>query len=477
MEHSAISRFQLNGVLAYCAFALVCCLAAFKTDQLYLAAAPLLVAVMAWGILNYKSLYFFLLIMIPCSIEYFFSSSLATDLPTEPLMVGLMLITFAVLALQGDKLPRAYFLHPLILTLGLHYFWILITAINSENILHSAKIFLAKTWYITTFTILTSILIKTRKDLQRLFWCIFIPLLVLTVITVLRHGLLYQFGFTEVNKCVTPYFRNHVAYAAILSVFFPMVLLARSWYARGSWTRFWLNVSLVFLVAAIYLSFTRTAMLALLAMIPFYFMVKWRLTRVALAVLAVALTVVVVHTVHDNHYMKYAPDFQATVYHDDFNSHLSSTFEGKDVSSMERVYRWVAAMRMSRERPWMGVGPGNFFDYYKSYTVLNFETYISENEERSTVHNYFLLMLTEQGAIGLAIFLLLAAVIFIYGEKLYLQVQGEANKRTVMALLLVLLSVFVNLLLSDMMETDKVGPFFFIALGLLANFGRNAMEA
>jgi hypothetical protein len=35
--------------------------------------------------------------------------------------------------------------------------------------------------------------------------------------------------------------------------------------------------------------------------------------------------------------------------------------------------------------------------------------------------------------------------------------------------LLMLAMVYVNLLLSDMLETDKVGPFFFIGLALLAS--------
>jgi hypothetical protein len=33
-----------------------------------------------------------------------------------------------------------------------------------------------------------------------------------------------------------------------------------------------------------------------------------------------------------------------------------------------------------------------------------------------------------------------------------------------------MLSVYVNLLLSDMLETDKVGPFFFMTLALLVLF-------
>ncbi|MFN8276577.1 MAG: O-antigen ligase family protein [Chitinophagales bacterium] len=475
--NAAISNWQRWVFGAFGALTAASCALAFYVEKPALAGAPLLLLVMAWGILNYKSLYYFLLIMVPCSIEYYFSDSLATDLPTEPLMIGMMLIGLVMLVYRATEWPKGFFLHPLMIALGFHLFWIVVTAINSENVLHSVKILLAKTWYIMAFTVMTALVVQSAQDIRRMFWCIFIPLIVLTLITVMRHGLIYQFGFAEVNKCVTPYFRNHVNYAAILSVFFPFVLLARSWYEKGTWMHFWLSCAIVFLIAAIYLSYTRTAMLAVLAMIPFYFVVRWKLMRYAMLGALVLLSVVIIRTVHNNHYMKYAPDFEATVYHDDFGSHVGSTFEGKDVSSMERVYRWVAAMRMARERPWMGVGPGNFFDYYKSYTVTNFETYISDNEERSTVHNYFLLMLSEQGFPGLLIFLGLMVALFLYGERIYARAASDADRRTVMMLLLMLLSVYVNLLLSDMLESDKVGPFFFMAMALLVLADKKIISA
>ena len=84
-------------------------------------------------------------------------------------------------------------------------------------------------------------------------------------------------------------------------------------------------------------------------------------------------------------------------------------------------------------------------------------------------HNYPLLLLAEQGTIGLAIFLFLTAVIFIYGENIYHRVKNEDDKKIALTLLLVLAMVYVNLLLSDLLESDKVGPFYFICIALLTN--------
>jgi O-antigen ligase len=205
-------------------------------------------------------------------------------------------------------------------------------------------------------------------------------------------------------------------------------------------------------------------------------LVRLRLTKAMVVALLIFGSMGLSWLFNNNHYLRYTPTYKETIYHDDFSSHVSSTLEGKDASSMERVYRWVAAVRMSRERPYMGVGSGNFNNYYKDYTVLDFETYLSDNEENSTVHNYYLLMLAEQGWIGLGIFLLLTFAIFLYGEKIYFKMDNRDDKRAIMTLLLVMFSIIINLLLSDMLESDKVGPFFFVVIALLALFDIGALS-
>lgn len=451
-------------------------LAAFQTNTTFLLAVPLLLLVIFFTVVDYKAMYFVLMAMLPCSIEYYFPNGLATDLPTEPLMVGLTLVTITLLVYRKDLLPKGFISNPLIVILGLHLFWIFICALNSELPVFSFKVFAAKIWYFAPFTLLTAIVLRTRQDMQRWFWLIFAPLTILIIVSLLRHGIIYQFSFSDVNRCVTPYFRNHVNYAAMISIFFPFLLWAASWYGRGTATRRLIVFCIVLYVAAIYLSFTRTAMLALLGMIPFYFMVRWRLTRIAVTGFAFVAGLGIAWLFYDNHYMRFAPNYEETIYHDEFGAHLTSTFQGKDVSSMERVYRWVAAARMAEDRPWMGVGSGNFYNFYRPYTVNDFETYISDNEERSTVHNYYLLMLSEQGWPGLIIFVLVTFVAFVYGEYIYYKMKAKENKRAVMTLLLVMFSIIINLILSDMLESDKVGPFFFMVLAMLALFDTGAVS-
>lgn len=465
----SIDRLELGAFAFLGATTIISVLAAIQTQLYYLVLIPFALMIIYMGVINFKFLYYLLLFAIPISIEYSFSSSLGTDLPDEPLMIGLMFVTLLFILGNYKAVPTGYFAHPIILALILHVFWILIAALLSVHFAVSFKVFLAKIWYVTTFSVLTAIIVRSLDDFKRIFWCIYWPLSILMVQVIIRHSM-QHFSFDEINRPMAPFFRNHVNYAAIISVFFPFILLARTWYPKRSYTWWLLTLSIPFYVVATYLSYTRTDYLALLLIYPFYLVIKKRLIKPAILITAIGATLFLYNLFTNNHFLDFAPTFEETIYHEDFGKHLSSTLEGKDVSSMERVYRWVAATRMFKAHPWSGFGPGNFYPYYKDYTLTSFETYVSDNPERSTAHNYPLLLITEQGAIGLGVFLLLTVVIFIYGENIYHRIKDPVDKRIVMTLLIVMLMVYINLLLSDLLESDKVGPFYFICIALLASY-------
>ena len=476
---TALNKLQLGAFALMGAVTTASVLAACITEAYYLALIPFALIIAYLAITDFKLLYFFLLVTIPISMEYSFTPTLGTDLPDEPLMIGLMFVTLLFLLSNYKSLPTGFFANFLIVALFIHLFWILASAINSVNFAVSIKVFFTKIWYVTTFCILTAIVIRTKKDLLTAFWCIFIPLTLLIIQVIIRHAM-QGFSFEDINKPMYPFFRNHVNYAAIVSIFFPFIIWARLQYSAGSGKRTILTLSLVLYVAAIYLSYTRTCYIALLLIYPVYFIIKHRLMKPAFAVAGIVIVSLAFYLFQNNTYLKFAPEFSETIIHDELGAHLSSTLEGKDVSSMERIYRWVAAVKMFQQNPIMGFGPGNFHPYYKRYTVTSFETYVSDNPEMSTAHNYPLLLLAEQGAIGLATFVFLTLVIFIYGETIYHRLISESDKQIALTLLLVLAMIYVNLLLSDLLESDKVGPFFFICIAVLVSLdikNRNLLKA
>lgn len=462
-----LHKDQLLWFGLFTALCLVSLWASLHFEQYALAGLPVVLLATAAASINIRGLYYLLLFMLPLSVEFEVGSSLRTDFPSEPLMVGLMIVTVIFMLRNLHKLDWSFFKHPLTIIVALHYAWILVAVVNSPNALVSWKYFLAKSWYITVFFLLSGLILREESTIKKAFWLIFIPLSLVIFQTLFRHAL-QGFSFDDVNTQMWPFFRNHVTYAAMVTLFFPFITLAMAWYEKGSFKRrllWWMRI--VFLVA-IYLSFTRACILALIIAAGAYVLIRWNLLKPVVLLGLAAAVIGVIYLADENRYLAFEPDFEKTIHHDDFDDHMAATVKGQDASSMERLNMWIAGFRMSTEKPIVGHGPGNFFPTYKPYTVTGFHTYLSENEQGLTVHNYFILMLVEQGYIGLGIFFLLTIAIFWVGQNLYNNTEG-IDRKLVMAVMLSMVIIYVNLLLSDLVETDKVGSVFFINIALLVN--------
>jgi O-antigen ligase len=170
--------------------------------------------------------------------------------------------------------------------------------------------------------------------------------------------------------------------------------------------------------------------------------------------------------VNDN-YLKFAPNFDNTVFHTDFGEHIVATYQLKDVSNAERFYRWVAGAKMSVEEPLTGYGPNNFYANYKKFADPRFKTWVSDNADHSSVHNYFLLLLIEQGLPGMLIFYFLLYWMLLYAQTLYHRIKDEFYQQTALTIGVILTMITTVIMLSDLIETDKIGGLFYVCLGTL----------
>ena len=452
-------------------FSLIIVLSIFlgtATNFYFLFGLPLVFLVSFLAIVDFRKVFYLLLFSIPISTEVELSGGVGTDFPSEFLIIGLMLVFGLYVLRNGEKLDAAFLKHPITLLVLLHLGWVLVTMINSENFIISFKFFLAKIWYIVTFYFLAGFILKKEKDLKNIVWCFLSALLFTIVIIMVRHAI-YGFSFQDINFVLNPFYRNHVAYASIMVIFFPFLWYAPSWFARWSF-KWWGLVLCIFLfLMAIYFSYTRAAYVSLLLALFAYYIIKFRLIKIMIGLsLAIGLAGLIYFS-YNNRYLEFAPDYNKTITHQRFDNLIEATAKGEDISTMERIYRWVAGFYMVKERSLLGFGPGNFYNFYKPYTVNSFETYVSDNPERSGIHSYYLMTAVEQGVVGLVIFLLLCCFVLIKGEQLYHQIQNPENRKMLLMTLLSFLIICAILLINDMVETDKVGSFFFINMAILVN--------
>ncbi len=438
------------------------------TEAYYLFGIPAFLLLIYLTIIDFKKVFFLLVISIPLSMEVYLPNGLGTDLPIEPLIVGLMLVYVFYLAANPTKTNGNFIRHPITLLLVLHFTWTIIASLSSEIFVFSLKFSIAKLWYIVVFYFLAGRMLKTEKDIRIFFWCILIPMLV-TVLSFFVQHYQFDFSFEKVNGAVDPFYRNHVSFAAILALFFPVVWFVRLWYPKGSNSRKFLTVALVVLLLAINFSFTRAAYVAIFIAGAAYFVVKWRLMKPVLILSTVVLLGLAYFLSHNNKYLDFAPDFEKAVTHTEFDNLLEATYKMEDVSTVERFYRWIAGGYMVRHNPMTGVGPGNFYNFYKGYTVTSYVTYVSDNPEKSGIHNYFLMLLIEQGIFGLLSYMVLSFYVLLKGEKIYHQTTNIKHKHILMFSMLSLIVIHALCLINDLIETDKVGSFFFMFMALIVN--------
>lgn len=434
-------------------------------DEVLLLPAALLLGWLA--VVDFRPIFYILMAAIPISIE-FNIGSFGTDLPSEPLMWLLFLVSIFWFLKNWKSVDGRFLRHGLTILLFAHLGWMFFTVVISQDFVVSLKFFLAKIWYVVVFYFLAGHLLDSEKDYKKLVWAFFIPL-IFTVLRVLVRHAPSGFSFETTNYCMGPFYRNHVMYACVLAIFLPYLWFATYWYRRFSWPWFVLVLGIAVLLVGINFAYTRAAYVALVVAILAYWCIRRKILKTALLVFGLAASLFVGWVTSRDNFMLFAPDFQNTVTHKTFDNLLEATTKLEDISIMERVYRWVAASYMISERPLTGYGPGTFYFFYKKFTVTSFKTYVSDNPEKSGIHCYYLMTMVEQGVFGIFIFLILTVSVMLFGQKIYHQTHDPARRRMAVAATLSFILIALLMLMNDFVETDKIGSFFFIAMAILVN--------
>ena len=107
---------------------------------------------------------------------------------------------------------------------------------------------------------------------------------------------------------------------------------------------------------------------------------------------------------------------------------------------------------------------------------MYFKTWVSDNVLNLSCHNYFWLLLAEQGLVGLLLFLLFIGFVLYQIQKTY-HVTNSSFTKPLLASLACIMGIFlVILFFNDLIETNKNGSLFFIFLALLVKLQQLAEE-
>lgn len=428
--------------------------------------------------LNWKMAFWILLFSIPFSIDIrLMGDTLGTSLPDEPIMWIFFLLFPIVWARNPNMFSKEHWWrNPIVFIIVVQYLWMIVTAIYSHEPILSVKFWLAKSWFLASFFFIPFFVFKEKKDFRTAFLVFLIPLVITMFIIFARHAS-EGFKFRKIEKAIGILYYNHVDYSTVLSMFLPLLFTAfaltkgRSIVTRGA-----VLVLIPIFMLTIYLTFARAAIVAVIFAAAVNLAIRIRLANLIMPVFYGAIGLLMVFMVNNNKYIEFRPNYERTYIHTSFAEHMIATFRGEDMSSMERLYRWIAAVRMSTDEPLKGYGPNTFYYHYKPYAVSSFKTYVSRNPEQSTTHNYFLYMLTEQGWPAMLLYAILIVVVIAQAQKIYHRFKDRFYKKVTLGVVMMFSAGFINNFFSELLETHKVGTLLYLCLALLVVLRKISIE-
>ena len=420
------------------------------------------VLILSWALLAaVDHVLLFLAFATPLSInlEELDIGGIGIALPTEPLMVGLTVLFFFKLALERDVVDKAVWKHPITWIILAQLVWAAFCILPSSMPVVSLKYLAARLWFITTMFFMALRLFREPRRIHHFLWSYIAGLAVVVIYTLVIHA---QHGFEQepAHWVMSPFFKDHTSYGAILAFFLPFSFAAIAFPGYSRSARALTFVIFLLLLTGLVFSYTRAAWLSLLASFAVYIILRLRVPFWVLMVLAVVGAGVYVV---EREQITIALERNREESSDDLGEHVQSISNiSSDASNLERINRWNSALRMWKERPITGWGPGTYMFQYAPFQASEDRTIISTNfGVQGNAHSEYLGPLSEQGVPGMALILALVGLTTWTMFRTYSRMPAGADRRILLAASMGLVTYYLHGALNNFLDLDKAAvPFW-----------------
>jgi len=424
-------------------------------DFAVLMVVPVALAVIYFAIFHLDNLFEFIVLCTPLSInleqlgEF---GGIGFYMPTEPLLLGVTGLLI-IRSLVSGRLNRSMLTHPISLALLFYLSWIFITSLTSTDIMVSMKFFVSKLWFIVPIFYFGLTYFQSTKKIKRFLWLYIGSLTLVVMYTLIRHGS-HAFGEDQGHWVMSPFFKDHTSYGAVLALIFPVVVLM-FFLAKDGIQKSLVGILIGIHTFGIFFSYTRAAYLSLVGALFLLGLIKYKVKfKYIGAIGAIGISMLIMNW--DQIWLDLNKN---KVEHttEEFGERLQSMSNvSTDASNLERLNRWSCAVEMFQERPVFGYGPGTYafeyapFQHYEDLTIIstNFGT-------GGNAHSEYLGPLAESGLLGMISMILIVATIFYSGIKLYIKLEDPQLKLIIMACILGLFTYFAHGILNNYLDTDK----------------------
>lgn len=426
-------------------------------EVFYLPVITIVLAVAWIAISRLDRVVFLAVFFVPLSIplSYFLKdTSFDLYLPTEPLLAGIMVLYF-LKYLKGDKIDMRILRHPVTLAIYFNIAWIFITSITSTMPLVSFKFLIARIWFIITFYLLLAQIFKNPVRIRQYIWAYVIPFSLVIAYVLVRHaghGLNNQIASHFVVK---PFYNDHTSYGAVLAMLLPALIgLFLSYKRMDSGQQILFLLLIILFAAATLFSYTRAAWVSLVGILGIWIIIKLRI-KLHFVIAGAVLLFGLLFSLRTEIMMKLEQNKQTSS--GEVTEHVQSiTNVRNDASNLERINRWNSALRMWKEKPVFGWGPGTYMFQYAPFQVSHEKTRISTNTgTRGNAHSEYLGPLSESGILGFLSVIAIFLITIYTGLRVYFRSKNRAVRVISLAILLGLITYYVHGILNNFLDTDK----------------------
>ncbi len=456
-----VRALRNNWIAATCLLFIVVNTVAIAKEFYWLNLLPAALVVLWAMVSSLERLVLFIVFATPLSInlEQLDLGGIGIALPTEPLMVGIMLLFLLKLALERNVLDPAVLRHPVTAVMAAQLLWMAVCIIPSSMPVVSVKFLTARLWFICSMYFVASRLFEDQRNMHRFFWAFSISLAAVATYTVIRHAG-FHFEQDPAHWVMEPFFKDHTSYGAVLAFMVPILTGAVSMPGYSRTRRGLALVLLLVITAGLVFSYTRAAWVSLVAAIGMFAVMKLRIPAWALAL--VLVTGGGIYLANKDQ-ITIALERNRDESSDDMAEHVSSIGNiSSDASNLERINRWNSALRMFEERPVFGWGPGTYMFQYAPFQAAADRTIISTNFGlNGNAHSEYLGPLAEQGVLGMVLMILLVLVTSYRAMAAYPRITSPEDRRLFLGAFLGLVTYYVHGSLNNYLDLDKASvPFW-----------------
>ena len=397
-------------------------------------------------------------LLTPFAVNMTLMPGMELSMPVEPMMILFTLIFF-FRVLVAHNYDLRLLRHPVSLLLMASVAWMFITSCTSQLPWVSFKYTLARIWFVVPFFFANAQIFSNRRRIHEFFWAYAIGLGVVILIATAKT--LGNFSDLQtLHRVMKPFYNDHTAYGCAIALFLPAAFYFIFSKGHTGWRRVLTLLLFALLCVGLFFSYCRAAWLSVLGAIGVYVLIRLGM-KVHWMVLLFGIGVGAFFMYQSEVLYQLGKNKQDSSY--DLAGQVKSISNiSTDASNLERLNRWASAMRLWKEHPVLGCGPGTYQFLYGSHQRSYQLSTISTNAgDLGNAHSEYIGPMTEQGLPGLLLVAALFLTTFATGVRLYRTAKDPEVGRMALAFTLSLLTYYIHGVFNNFLDTDKLSvPFW-----------------